>query len=203
MAFNPNDHMMNLKGKEYLQVMWRLVWFREVRPLWSIEPEIIEMDDKHAVFRAVIRDEAGTVKCIGHGSESQRDFGDFIEKAETKAVGRALAMLGYGTQFTASELDEGERIVDSPVARSVSREAAQAVGRAKLAELDAKMAEQTSMPIGKATEEQKAYIQQHASDADYLNIMQKYGPELERLSAKGAERVIAQIDANNAAGAVS
>lgn len=203
MAFNPNDHMMNLKGKEYLQVMWRLVWFREVRPLWSIEPEIIEMDDKHAVFRAVIRDEAGTVKCIGHGSESQRDFGDFIEKAETKAVGRALAMLGYGTQFTASELDEGERIVDSPVARSGSREAAQAVGRAKLAELDAKMAEQTAMPIGKVTEAQKAYIQQHASDADYLNIMQKYGPELERLSAKGAERVIAQIDANNAAGAVS
>ena len=203
MAFNPNDHMMNLKGKENLQVMWRLVWFREVRPLWSIEPEIIEMDDKHAVFRAVIRDEAGAVKCIGHGSESQRDFGDFIEKAETKAVGRALAMLGYGTQFTASELDEGERIVDSPVARSGSREAAQAVGRAKLAELDAKMAEQTAMPIGKVTEAQKAYIQQHASDADYLNIMQKYGPELERLSAKGAERVIAQIDANNAAGAVS
>lgn len=203
MAFNPNDHMMNLKGKEYLQVMWRLVWFREVRPLWSIEPEIIEMDDKHAVFRAVIRDEAGTVKCIGHGSESQRDFGDFIEKAETKAVGRALAMLGYGTQFTASELDEGERIVDSPVARSGSREAAQAVGRAKLAELDAKMAEQTAMPIGKATEEQKAYIVANASQADYLNIMQKYGPELERLSAKGAERVIAQIDANNAAGAVS
>lgn len=201
MAFNPNDHMMNLKGKEYLQVMWRLVWFREVRPLWSIEPEIIEMDDKHAVFRAVIRDEAGAVKCIGHGSESQRDFGDFIEKAETKAVGRALAMLGYGTQFTASELDEGERIVDSPVARSGSREAAQAVGRAKLAELDAKMAEQTAMPIGKATEEQKAYIVANASQADYLNIMQKYGPELERLSAKGAEKVIAQIDANNAAGA--
>ena len=201
MAFNPNDHMMNLKGKEYLQVMWRLVWFREARPLWSIEPEIIEMDDKHAVFRAVIRDEAGAVKCIGHGSESQRDFGDFIEKAETKAVGRALAMLGYGTQFTASELDEGERIVDSPVARSGSREAAQAVGRAKLAELDAKMAEQTAMPIGKATEEQKAYIVANASQADYLNIMQKYGPELERLSAKGAERVIAQIDANNAAGA--
>lgn len=201
MAFNPNDHMMNLKGKEYLQVMWRLVWFREARPLWSIEPEIIEMDDKHAVFRAVIRDEAGAVKCIGHGSESQRDFGDFIEKAETKAVGRALAMLGYGTQFTASELDEGERIVDSPVARSGSREAAQAVGRAKLAELDAKMAEQTAMPIGKATEEQKAYIVANASQADYLNIMQKYGPELERLSAKGAEKVIAQIDANNAAGA--
>ena len=38
------------------------------------------------------------------------------EKAETKAVGRALAMLGYGTQF-APELDEGERIVDSPVER--------------------------------------------------------------------------------------
>ena len=40
------------------------------------------------------------------------------EKAETKAVGRALAMLGYGTQFAADELDEGERIADTPIDRT-------------------------------------------------------------------------------------
>lgn len=199
MAFNPGEHMMNLKGKDYLQVMWRLVWFREDKPLWSIEPEIIEMDDSHAVFRAVIRDETGAVKCIGHGSESKRDFGDYIEKAETKAVGRALAMLGYGTQFTASELDEGERIVDSPVARNGTREAAQAAGKAKLKQLDAQ-AEAAVKAIGAATDAQKKYIIDHATDGDYMQIMQKYGANLERLSARGAEKVIAQIDANNAAG---
>ena len=105
---------MNLKGREYLQVMWRLVWFREDHPDWSIDASVLEADEDHAVFKAVICDENGIQKSSGHGSESKRDFGDFLEKAETKAVGRALAMLGYGTQF-APELDEGERIVDSPV----------------------------------------------------------------------------------------
>jgi hypothetical protein len=37
-----------------------------------------------------------------------------MEKAETGAIGRALALIGYGTQF-APEMDEEDRIVDSPV----------------------------------------------------------------------------------------
>lgn len=117
MAFNPSEHMMPLKGKDYLQVMWRLVWFREEHPDYCIDTQALTIDQDHAVFKAIIRDAESRQVCAGHGSESRRDFGDFIEKAETKAVGRALAMLGYGTQFAADELDEGERIVDSPVKR--------------------------------------------------------------------------------------
>lgn len=117
-SFNPNEHMMKLKNKDYLQVMWRLVWFREDHPNWALESNALTIDDDHAVFKAIVCDENGVQKSVGHGSESKRDFGDFIEKAETKAVGRALAMLGYGTQFAADELDEGERIVDSPVNRT-------------------------------------------------------------------------------------
>lgn len=116
MAFNPNEHLMDLKGKDYLQVMWRLVWFREDKPLWSIDTKLEQLTDNHAVFSAKIYDENGVQKSAGYGSESMKDFRDFIEKAETKAVGRALAMLGYGTQF-APELDEETRIVDSPVER--------------------------------------------------------------------------------------
>lgn len=114
--FNPNEHLMDLKGKQYLQVMWRLVWFREERPNWCIDTKLESLTDNHAVFSAKICDENGVQKSAGYGSESVKDFRDFIEKAETKAVGRALAMLGYGTQF-APEMDEGERIVDSPVSR--------------------------------------------------------------------------------------
>lgn len=115
-TFNPNEHLLNLKGKDYLQVMWRLVWFRQDKPLWAIKTELLKLEDEQAVFKAIITDETGNIRSEGHGSETKKDFNDYIEKAETKAVGRALAMLGYGTQF-APELDEGERIVDSPVDR--------------------------------------------------------------------------------------
>ena len=127
--FNPNEHLMNLKGKDYLQVMWRLVWFREEKPLWSIDTKLEQLTDNHAVFSAKIYDENGVQKSAGYGSESIKDFRDYIEKAETKAVGRALAMLGYGTQF-APEMDECEdgkdRIVDSPVAKKEQKKAPEA-----------------------------------------------------------------------------
>lgn len=112
--FNPQEHLMDLKGKKYLQVMWRLVWFRQDKPNWCIDTKLEQLTDNHAVFSAKILDENGMQKASGYGSEGIKDFRDFIEKAETKAIGRALAMLGYGTQF-APELDEGDRIVDSPV----------------------------------------------------------------------------------------
>ena len=195
--FNPNEHMMKLKGKDYLQVMWRLVWFREDHPDWSIDSSIIEADAEHAVFKATICDENGAQKCSGHGSESKRDFGDYLEKAETKAVGRALAMLGYGTQFTATELDEGERIVDSPVDRMPrgSAEAAQEAGKKKLDEINQQMEEiKERSPRALATEEQKKIIKDKASDEMYLNAMQAFGPELERMTVGQAVKLIARIE---------
>ena len=68
------------------------------------------------MFRATVNDGKGGV---GTGTKSERaaSFPDFIEKAETGAIGRALASLGYGTQFTGDELNEAHRIVDAPVTR--------------------------------------------------------------------------------------
>lgn len=120
MAFNANEHLTNLKGKDYLEVKWRLVWFRDEHPHGVITTEMIHVDIEKgvAIFKACIDDAEGG-HAEGHGSESKQDFGDYIEKAETKAIGRALAALSYGTQF-APELEEGARIVDSPVARRAS-----------------------------------------------------------------------------------
>lgn len=107
--------LLNLKGKSYLQVAHRLVWFREEKPDWSIETSFIELADKKAVARAVIRDSKGTLIATAHKSETANDFPDFMEKAETGSIGRALALCGYGTQFT-DDLEEGGRLADSPVA---------------------------------------------------------------------------------------
>jgi hypothetical protein len=146
-TFNPTEHLMQIKGrdgiKDYLPVQWRLVWFRSVCPLGTIETEMLHLDldrvteeetlvwnaenkcneqvvkqaSGFVVFRAVVKDGKGG---IGTGTKSEKasSFPDFIEKAETGAIGRALAALGYGTQF-APELNEEHRIVDAPVERRV------------------------------------------------------------------------------------
>ncbi|WP_413290414.1 hypothetical protein [Bdellovibrio sp. HCB337] len=106
--------LLNLRGKEYLEVKYRLVWFREDHSDWSIETELVSVTDVSAYAKATIRDDKGRIIATSHKFESIQGFPDFIEKAETGAIGRALALIGYGTQFCADELDEGKRIVDSP-----------------------------------------------------------------------------------------
>ncbi len=144
--FNPNLHLIQIKNKngvaDYLPVQFRLVWFREHCPQGTIDTEelVVDLDREceaevyawnqdtrrsektlkrapgYARFRATVTDGKGG-RATATKTERGVDFGDYVEKAETGAVGRALAMLGYGTQFVADELDERERIVDAPVAQ--------------------------------------------------------------------------------------
>lgn len=106
--------LKNIQGKQYLQVAHRLIWFREDHPSWTIETEIRTPTPDSAIAKATIKDEAGRIMATAHKTENVKGFGDFVEKAETGAIGRALALCGFGTQF-AEELEEGERIVDSPI----------------------------------------------------------------------------------------
>lgn len=123
--YDPNDHLINLKGKEYLNVQNRMLWFiRDQRAFivaglaqmpYVIRTELVELDREagYAHYKTYVRDVLGNEATM-YGSESARDFGDYAEKASTKSLGRALLALGYGTAF-APEMDEGERVVDSPV----------------------------------------------------------------------------------------
>jgi hypothetical protein len=82
-----------------------------------VSTELLRLDDTIAVFKA--RAEYGDDVWIygeGHGSETPQGFPPgYIEKAETIAIGRALAALGYGTA-AAFEEDSGSKIADAPVA---------------------------------------------------------------------------------------
>jgi hypothetical protein len=106
--------LTNLRGKDYLEVKYRVMWFREEHPNRPIETEVLQHTDSHSVVRATIRDENGRVLATGMKREDAKHFIDHLEKAETGAIGRAIALCGYGTQF-AIEMEEGERIVDSPI----------------------------------------------------------------------------------------
>jgi hypothetical protein len=113
--FDPNEHLRNLKGQNYLDVKWRLVWLRDDCPDASITTRLEHHElGQFALFSAEVT-RPGRGSATGWGSETIKDFADYLEKAETKALGRALAALGYGTAH-AAEMDEGERIADSPVA---------------------------------------------------------------------------------------
>jgi hypothetical protein len=128
--FDPSKHLSNKVrgGAEYLEVKWRLVWLRSEHPDAAIATELVRETEDSALFKASVSVPGGG-SATGFGSETAKDFGDFIEKAETKAVGRALAMLGYGTQFVGEELDEGDRVVDSPVDRTPTPRAEATPGR--------------------------------------------------------------------------
>lgn len=109
---------LNLKGKKYLQVADRLIWFREEHPNYRIWTTLVEYNEKFAIVRAEIADHEGHILQTAHQQEHVAHFQDAIAKGETAAVGRALAMLGYGTQFAQEletpETDEGPRVADAP-----------------------------------------------------------------------------------------
>jgi hypothetical protein len=102
--FDPTPYLRQLQvpgrggGPDYLDVKWRLLWLRREHPDAEIVTELVQHDPQMAIFKATVTVSTGG-KATGYGSETASDFPDFIEKAETKAIGRALNALGYGTQF--------------------------------------------------------------------------------------------------------
>lgn len=114
MTFDPKSKVTNLRGKEYLEVKWRLVWFRDERKDGAILTEVVSTSP--LMVKATITDGA-KVLATGYGTAQTKQnavwSGREVEKAETAAIGRALAHAGYGTQFT--DEDEGDNLADSPI----------------------------------------------------------------------------------------
>jgi uncharacterized protein YbdZ (MbtH family) len=120
--FDPTQYLSKFDGRDYLEVKWRLLWLRSQHPDARIVTEIVQHNEENgfALFRAEAEIPGGG-KATGWGSETVRDFHDYIEAAETKAIGRALAALGYGTQFctdfdfSANARPGKPQVVDAPV----------------------------------------------------------------------------------------
>jgi hypothetical protein len=133
-SFDASKYLTDLRGRDYLEVKWRLLWLRTEHPEANIQTELVKHEESLALFRAHVMIPNGG-EATGWGSETASDFHDYIEKAETKALGRALAALGYGTQFCedfdfsaerhglrerrhgSGSKEERTRVVDSPVSK--------------------------------------------------------------------------------------
>ncbi|MDQ2655403.1 MAG: hypothetical protein M3Z20_20425 [Chloroflexota bacterium] len=126
-GFDPTPYLRQLRGRgggDYLDVKWRLLWLRKEHPDAELLTEMVEHDQQMAIFKATVTLPTGG-KATGYGSETATDFPDFIEKAETKAIGRALNALGFGAQFgergdDTATMPAGRPGQERPAARPVS-----------------------------------------------------------------------------------
>src|SRR5690606_35730196 len=105
--------LVNLKGKDYLMVAHRIQWMNEVCPIFQIKTNYIKVETDESVVQAEVciyeKGSDGIPVVVRSATATKREnakgFADHLEKAETGAIGRCLALLGFGTQFALADLD--------------------------------------------------------------------------------------------------
>jgi len=198
-TFEPGRYLTRVNNAEYLEVKWRLVWLRDQHPDATIDTEMVSLTDQVAVFRARVSLPDGG-SATGWGSESPSDFRDYIEKAETKSIGRALAALGFGTQFC-PDFDFGAaagRVVDAPIdlasTRGRQEVARRQAGDAAVARID-----------DDATPRQRKFIEAIAREAKLdsaalaTEAEAAFGGSLDRMSRREASALIERLQARDRA----
>jgi hypothetical protein len=87
----------------------------------EVVTEHIRIDDGFAVFKATITIPDGG-KATGHGSEYNGDLTDYVEQAETKAIARALAALGFESLVAGDDRSEIAEPGTVPVVVATNRD---------------------------------------------------------------------------------
>ncbi len=99
----------DIKGKDYIEVNQRILGFRQLYPNGSIETEIINMQDGIVTIKAIVKDNE-KILATGHAQEKEGNSFinkvSYIENCETSAVGRALGILGIGTDTSVRSFEE-------------------------------------------------------------------------------------------------
>lgn len=107
---NEKMGVVDIKGKDYVEVNTRVIAFRELVPNGTIETEIISLDNGVITIKATIRNEDNRILATGLAQEKENSTfinkTSFVENAETSAVGRALGFLGLGINGSIASSEE-------------------------------------------------------------------------------------------------
>jgi hypothetical protein len=107
---NQSSGIVKIDGNEYRTVALRVFYFRKDNPDYSIVTDILKINASVVLMKASIL-KGSTVIATGHAEEyrnaSEINSHSAVECAETSAVGRALAYLGYlgETIYSQEELE--------------------------------------------------------------------------------------------------
>jgi hypothetical protein len=150
--------IVRIHNKNYQTVALRVGLFRKDFPDYSLITEIIHRSDQCVVMQAKIVDPAGRVIATGHAEEYRQSSTinktSALENAETSAIGRALAGLGFGgTEFATAD-EVANAITGKPAAPEADRtavmKAANAISDAVVKDLEMTASEhwQASIDMG-------------------------------------------------------
>ena len=110
---------VNIKGKEYITVNERLIYFRSQPNFkgWRISEDIVSLDEKEGVFKVTIINPEGFEVAIAHAQEyrdsSYINKTSFVENGFTSALGRALGYLGIGINTSIASAEEVETAINN------------------------------------------------------------------------------------------
>lgn len=108
---------INIKGKEYVTVNERLIYFRTNKKYedWQIHEDVISVDSEGGIFKVTICDNNGIVRAQAHAQEDKNSSyinkTSFLENGFTSALGRALGYLGIGVDASIASADEVDMAV--------------------------------------------------------------------------------------------
>lgn len=127
-GFEPKDYLREEKTEDgvsfYLDTKYRLLWFRLMYPQGKLVKIPKALNKEYATFEVRVytdkNDADENFLANGFASrykdDSNERFGlNFVESAETAALGRALKDAGFGTQFCDIALPNDQTIVDAGV----------------------------------------------------------------------------------------
>lgn len=110
---------INIKGKEYITVNERLIYFRNQANFkgWQIIETIVSIDDKEGIFKVSLFNDKGHEIASAHAQEyrdsSYINKTSFVENGFTSALGRALGYLGIGIDTSIASADEVKNAVSN------------------------------------------------------------------------------------------
>jgi hypothetical protein len=110
---------VNIKGKEYITVNERLIFFRSQPQYkgWRISEDVVSLDEKEGLFKVTIINLEGFEMAVAHAQEyrdsSYINKTSFVENGFTSALGRALGYLGIGIDTAIASADEVQTAVNN------------------------------------------------------------------------------------------